>query len=225
MTSLNNSRYPCVTSAAPAPMAVTRWRLLTLITLLAVSAVGCGSVRYPRSYVLDLDRGTAATATPPASLGTLAVRDFACPDYLCDGRIVYRPTRTEVGYYEYHRWAMTLRRMITDSVAGRIRAGGAFTAVESPQHAAGGAYLLTGAIERLEEVDDGRDVQAIVAISAELVDTRAHTTVWRHSEIASEPVRTREVANVVNSLSVATRRAIDALVASLESQVASDTMR
>jgi ABC-type uncharacterized transport system auxiliary subunit len=196
--------------------------LATLI-LLAVFAVGCGSVRYPRTYVLDLDRGIVAAPTRPASLGALAIRDFACPDYLCDGRIVYRPTRTEVGHYEYHRWAMTLRRMITDSVAGRIRAAGAFRAVEPSQYAAGAAYTLTGVIERLEEVDDGREVQAIVTLSAELVDMRAHTTVWRHSESASEPVKARDVAGVVNSLSAATRRAIDALVTSLESHVALDT--
>jgi ABC-type uncharacterized transport system auxiliary subunit len=224
MTSLNNRQYPCVTAASSVSTAVKNWRRLTLITLLAVSAVGCGSVRYPRTYVLDLDGGIAAAPTRPASLGALAIRDFACPDYLCDGRIVYRPTRTEVGYYEYHRWAMTLRRMITDSVAGRIRAGGAFAAVEPSQRAAGATYTLTGAIEQLEEVDDGRDVQAIVTLSAELVDMRAHTTVWQHSEIASEPVKTRDVAGVVNSLSAATRRAIDALVTSLESHVASDRM-
>jgi ABC-type uncharacterized transport system auxiliary subunit len=223
MTSQNNSQYRCVTSASPVSTAVESWRLLTLITLLAVSAVGCGSVRYPRTYVLDLDRGIVAAPARPGSLGALAIRDFACPDYLCDGRIVYRPTRTEVGYYEYHRWATTLHRMITDSVAGRIRAGGAFTAVEPSQHAAGATYTLTGAIERLEEVDDGRDVQAIVTLSAALVDMRAHTTVWQHSEIASEPVKKRDVAGLVNSLSAATRRAIDALVMSLESHLASDT--
>jgi ABC-type uncharacterized transport system auxiliary subunit len=203
---------------------MTTWRLLTLTTLLAVFAVGCGSVRYPRTYVLDLDKALTAAPTRPPSLGAVAVRDFTCPDYLCDGRIVYRPTQTEVGYYEYHRWAMTLRRMITDSVAGRIRAAGAFTAVEPSQHAAGASYTLTGAIERLEEVDDGRDVHAIVMLSAQLVDIRAHTIVWRHSEMASERVMKRDVAGVVNSLSAATRRAIDALVASLESHVASDTM-
>lgn len=224
MTFLNNSQYPCTTCASSMSTAVRSWRLLTLMTLLAVSAIGCGGVRYPRTYMLDLDGGIVTAPTRPASLGVLTVRDFACPDYLCDGRIVYRPTRTEVGYYEYHRWATTLRRMISDSVASRVRAGGAFTAVEPSQHAAGATYTLTGAIERLEEVDDGHDVQAIVTLSAELVDMRAHTTVWRHSEIASEPVRTRDVAAVVNSLSAATRRAIDALVTSLESHVASSTM-
>jgi hypothetical protein len=81
-------------------------------------------------------------------------------------------------------------------------------------------YGLTGAIDRLEEVDDGHDVQAVVQLSAELVDTRAQKTVWRHSESTREPVSTRDVAAVVGSLSAATQRAIDALIASLESDVA-----
>jgi ABC-type uncharacterized transport system auxiliary subunit len=189
---------------------------LTSMMLVAVFAVGCGGVRYPRTYTLDLT-GAAAAQARLSPLGALAVRDFSCPDYLSDGRIVYRPTRTEVGYYEYHRWAMTLRRMITDSIADRIRTGGVFGSVESAKSAAGVTYLLTGAIERLEEVDDGRDVQVVVQLSAQLVDTRAQKTVWRHSEIASEPVSKRDVSGVVGSLSAATRRAIDALIASLES--------
>jgi ABC-type uncharacterized transport system auxiliary subunit len=196
-------------------------RRLALMTLLAVIAVACGSVRYPRTYVLDLEPRMGAAPAPSASLGALTVRDFACPDYLCDGRIVYRPSTTEVGYYEYHRWAMTLRRMITDSIAARIRTEGAFTTVDSSQKAA--AYILTGAIERLEEVDDGVNVHAVVELSAQLVDTRTQKTVWRHAEMASEPVMKRDVPGVVSSLSAATRRAIDAMVASLESHVASDT--
>jgi ABC-type uncharacterized transport system auxiliary subunit len=191
------------------------------MTLVAVFAVGCGGVRYPRTYILDLP-GAAAAPTRPAALGGLAIRDFSCPDYLSDGRIAYRPTGTEVGYYEYHRWAMTLRQMITDSIAGRIRTRGIFGSVDSTRNSGGVTYVLTGAIERLEEVDDGRAVQAVVQLSAQLVDTRAQKTVWRHSETASEPVIKRDVSGVVSSLSAATRRAIDALIASLESDLALD---
>jgi len=194
---------------------------LGLVTLLALVAIACGGVRYPRTYVLDLQPRTVAAPARSASLGTLAVRDFACPDYLCDGRIVYRPSTTEVGYYEYHRWATTLRRMITDSVAAGIRTDGVFAGVDSLSKSADPAYVLTGAIQRMEEVDDGASVHAVVELSAQLVDTRARQTVWRHSETASEPVTRRDVPGVVTSLSAATRRVIDALVVSLESQIAS----
>jgi ABC-type uncharacterized transport system auxiliary subunit len=94
-----------------------------------------------------------------------------------------------------------------------------FGSVESAKNTAGVSYVLTGAIERLEEVDDGRDVEVVVQLSAQLVDTHTQKTVWRHSEIASEPVIKRDVSGVVGSLSAATRRAIDALIASLESDV------
>ena len=143
------------------------------MTLVAVFAVACGSVRYPRTYMLDLNEAMVGSPARQARLGALVVRDFTASDYLSDGRIVYRPTRTEVAYYEYHRWATTLRRMVTDSIAGRLRSEGVFGAVEPSPSAADAAYMLTGAIERLEEVDDGRDVQAIVQISAQLMDTRA----------------------------------------------------
>jgi ABC-type uncharacterized transport system auxiliary subunit len=193
-----------------------------LMTLLAVVEAGCAGVRYPRTYILDLDAPTAAVSPAhPSRVGTVAIRDFACADYLCDGRIVYRPARTEVAYYEYHRWAMSLRRMITDSFAGRMRGVPAFTRVDS-QRAANTDYVLTGAIERLEEVDDGREVEAVVELSAQLVDTRTQTTVWRHAEAASEPVTKRDVPGVVSSLSAATTRAIDALIASLAADVAWD---
>jgi ABC-type uncharacterized transport system auxiliary subunit len=194
------------------------------MTLVAAFAAGCGTVRYPRTYTLDL-AGAAVAPAPRPPVGALAVRDFSCPDYLSDGRIVYRPTSTEVGYYEYHRWALNVRRMITDSIAGRIRAARVFGAVDTVQHDAEARYMLTGAIERLEEVDDGRDVHAVVQLSAQLVDTRAQKTLWHHSELASEPVSKRDVAGVVGSLSVATRRAMDALIASLESDLASDVAR
>ena len=193
---------------------------LSALTLAAALAAACSSVRYPQTYMLDLDRGIVTAPAPPAPMGALAIRDFACPDYLCDGRIVYRPTRTEVGHYEYHRWATTLRRTITDSVADRLRARRLFASVDSSQNAPGARYTLSGAIERLEEVDDGSNVQALVVLSAQLVDVRSHTTVWRHSERTSEPVLTHDVAGVVDSLSTATRRAIDALVDSLASQAA-----
>jgi ABC-type uncharacterized transport system auxiliary subunit len=191
-----------------------------LMALLAVLEAGCAGVRYPRTYVLDLDAPAAAAAPArPARAGTVAVRDFAYADYLGDGRIVYRPTRTEVAYYEYHRWAMSLRRMITDSFAGRLRGMAAFTRVDALR-SANTDYVLTGAIERLEEVDDGREVQAVVELSAQLVDTRTQKTVWQHAEAASEPVRKRDVPGVVSSLSAATTRAIEALIASLENDVA-----
>ena len=163
-----------------------------------------------------------AVESTGGTLGQLVVREFACPDYLCDGRIVYRPNANEAGFYEYHRWAVSPRQMITESVAGGVRATALFNDVALRDPGAAVAYRLTGSIERFEEVDDGRDVQAVCMLSAELLDVRSKTIVWSHSETAAAPVIDRSVAGVVGSLSAATRTAVDALVASMTSRLATE---
>jgi ABC-type uncharacterized transport system auxiliary subunit len=176
-------------------------------------------------YLLDMRPPAALVESTSGTLGPLVVREFACPDYLCGGRIVYRPTANEAGFYEYHRWAVSPRQMITESVAGGVRATALFNDVALGDPGAAAAYRLTGSIQRFEEVDDGRDVQAVCMISAELIDVRSKTIVWSHSETAGVPVIDRSVAGVVASLSAATRTAVDALVGSMTSRLATDRRR
>jgi len=199
------------------------WRGLVIVAAALVVA-GCGSVRYPQNYLLDLQPPVPAPQSPGA-LGQLVVREFHCPGYLCDGRIVYRQTANEVGFYEYHRWAMSPRQMITDSIAASVRAKGLFTAVSVGEVDTGTALLLKGAVERLEEVDRGPDVHAVCALSAQLSDARTKAVIWTYSDSATVPVTERNVAGVVRSLTAATRQAVDALVASMEQQLLSAARR
>jgi ABC-type uncharacterized transport system auxiliary subunit len=198
-----------------------RWQPAVALAA-TLMAVGCASVRYPQMYLLDLRPPAASVESTGGTLGPLVVREFGCPDYLCDGRIVYRPTANEAAFYEYHRWAVSPRQMITESVAGGVRATALFNDVALGDPGAAVAYRLTGSIQRFEEVDDGRNVQAVCMISAELLDVRSKTIVWSHSETAAAPVIDRSVAGVVASLSAATRTAVDALVASMTSRVAKE---
>ena len=58
----------------------------------ALTLGACGSARYPTHYVLNFEPSPQATA-PRGSIGTLAVRDLRCPDYLCESRIVLATLR------------------------------------------------------------------------------------------------------------------------------------
>ena len=49
------------------------------------------------------------------------------------------------------------------------------------------AYVLTGSIERFEEVDQGRDVRAVCTISAQLMDAKTGCVIW--NDAASETLR------------------------------------
>ena len=183
------------------------------IGALAISA--CGSARYPAYYTLHLEPSTQARASERA-MGTLAIKELSCPDYLCEGRIVYRATPAEVGFYQYHRWASSPRAMIAQYLAERVRVGSLFTSVSGDESRMATDFLLSGTLERLEEVDEARQVVAVSTISAQLVDTRAGVVVWSGTAAERVPVQQRDMPGVVNGLGAAVRASVDRLVSDME---------
>jgi ABC-type uncharacterized transport system auxiliary subunit len=147
-------------------------------------------------------------------LDPVAVREFACPQYLCEGRIVYRSSAEGVGFYEFHRWAVSPRQ-VTDA----LRAQSVFKTVSLYESGSESAYVLTGTIERLEEVDEDRDVRAVCTISVQLTDTRTRSVVWNHTVSEEVRVAQRNVAGVVSSLSAAARTTVDRLAASVGNEL------
>ena len=142
-----------------------------------------------------------------------------CPEYLCEGRIVYRPTPEEVGFYEYHRWAMNPRQAITQYVVDGLRAQSLFKSVAVHERGSEAAYVLSGNIERLEEVDQGRDVRVVCTISAQLLDARTRSVVWSHTASETVRVEKRDIRGVVSSLSAAARTAADRLLKSMTEEL------
>ena len=192
---------------------------LTVAFLGALVLAGCGSVRYPTSYVLNFPPPAPRAALSIEGLGSVAIREFRCPEYLCEGRIVYRPRPEEVAFYENHRWAMNPRQAITQHLEDTLRAHSLFKSVTIHERASEAAYVLSGNIERLEEVDEGRDVRAACTISAQLLDTRTRAVVWRHTASETVPVEKRDIAGVVSSLSAAVRTVADRLLKSMADEL------
>ena len=191
--------------------------------LAALVGSGCGSVRYPATYVLSVPT-PLETSAEPGRHGALAVRPFTCTDYLCDGRIVYRPSPEEVGFYEYHRWAADPRQMVTRFVVNAVDAKRVFTHVGLDVGGSRPAYVLSGHIEELEEVDRGSDVQAVCTMSARLVDGRTGSVVWSGRTSSSVPVTERNVPGVVRSLSEAVHETIERLVTSMTKELSAAGM-
>ncbi len=193
---------------------------LTIAVLGALVLVGCGSVRYPSYYVLNFPKPAPQGTAPPGTLKAVGIREFGCPDYLCGERIVYRPSSEEVAFYEYHRWAMNPRESITKYVQDSLRGRSLFESVTVHARGTEIAYLLSGNIERFEEVDLGRDVRAICTVSAQLLDTGTKSVVWSHTASETVQVDKRDVRGVVSSLSSAARSAADRLLQSLAEELA-----
>ena len=191
------------------------------IAMAAFVFAGCGSVRYPTSYLLNFPTPAPKAARSNSALGSLAIREFRCPEYLCEGRIVYRPSPEVVAFYEYHRWAEDPRQAITEYVENGLRAQSLFQSVAVHERGPEAAYVLSGNIERLEEMDEDRDVYAVCAISAQLLDSRTRVVLWSGASSERVPVEKRDIAGIVNSLSAAAQKAADRLVKSMTEELIS----
>src|ERR1700756_4454156 len=142
--------------------------LLLMLTLLP-ALVGCGRVRYPAYYTLNLP--TPPDPAAPESVRTsVAVREFQSPGYLRQGPIVYRSTPEEIGFYEYHRWAADPRTVVTGAVIDHLRGTGRYSSVSTYSGRPDNDYIFSGKLEKLEEIDYQAGVKVEVAMSAQITN-------------------------------------------------------
>jgi ABC-type uncharacterized transport system auxiliary subunit len=181
--------------------------LTALITL-----AGCGgAVKYPNYYTLHVP----PPPDPPVHEGvraSLAVREFRSPAYLHQGAIVYKTSPEQIGFYNYHRWAVDPREVVTNAVTDRLRASGNFTQVKPYDGRSDIDYILSGRIEKLEEVDYEGGVRVEVAITAQMTNLNTGSAVWTNTVDEVGTVGQRDVPAVVSEMNRTMERAIERLL-------------
>jgi ABC-type uncharacterized transport system auxiliary subunit len=190
-------------------------RKLTAISFVLTALMtlaGCGgAVKYPNYYTLHVP----PPPDPPAKEGvraSLAVREFRSPTYLRQGAIVYKISPEQIGFYNYQRWAVDPREIVTNAVADRLRAGGNFTEVRLYDGRSDIDYVLSGRIEKLEEVDYEGGVKVEVAITAQMTNLIAGTVVWTNTVDEVRTVGQRDVPAIVSEMNRTMQRAIEKLL-------------
>jgi ABC-type uncharacterized transport system auxiliary subunit len=185
----------------------------TIVFCLAalVMLVGCGRVRYPKYYTLNLP---APPDPPPAEdvHAAVAIREFSAPAYLRQRAIVYKPSPEQIGFYAYHRWAMNPCEFVTNSVIERLRASGDFARVKPYDGRPDIEYVLSGRLEKLEEIDYAGGVKVEVAISAQMTNLATGLTVWTNAVSEVGDVNRRDVPAVVSEMNRTMERAIEKLL-------------
>src|ERR1700732_1946316 len=189
--------------------------LLALITL-----AGCGgAVKYPNYYTLHVP----PPPDPPAQEGvrtSLAVREFRSPTYLRQGAIVYKTSPEQIGFYAYHRWAIDPREFVTNSVIERLRASGHFARVKPYDGRSDSEYVLSGRLEKREEIDYQGGVKVEVAISAQMTNLATGLTVWTNAVSEVGDVNKHDVPAVVSEMNRTMERAIRKLLSPMPAVVA-----
>jgi len=195
-------------------MVITRRPVTTIVFSLALLVIlaGCaGSVRHPNYYTLNLP----APPDPPASEkanASLAIRQFRAPTYLRQGAIVYKTSPEQIGFYAYHRWATDPRDFVTNAIVDRLRASGAFARVQIYDGSRDVDYVLSGRLEKLEEIDYQGGVKVQVAISAEMTSISTGAIVWSNAVSEIGDVDKHDVPALVSEMNRTMERAIEKLV-------------
>ena len=185
-----------------------------------VILVGRGRVQYPKYYTLNLP---APPDPPPAENvhAAVAIREFSAPAYLRQGAIVYKPSPEQIDFYAYHRWAINPREFVTNSVIDRLRASGDFARVKPYDGRPDTQYVLSGRLEKLEEIDYAGGIKVEVAISAQMTNLATGLTVWTKAVSEVGDVNKRDVPAVVSEMNRTMERAIRKLLSPMPVDVAS----
>jgi ABC-type uncharacterized transport system auxiliary subunit len=186
------------------------------MTVVAVSAIvilaGCvGKVGRANYYTLNLP----APPDPPAAENphtTVAIREFRAPAYLRQGAIVYKPSPEQIGFYAYHRWAVDPCDFVTDSIIDRLGATGTFSHVKRYDGQPDADYLVSGRLEKLEEIDYEGGVKVEVAVSAQMTRLDTGTIVWSKAVSEVGEVNQHDIPTVVLEMSHTMERAIEKLL-------------
>jgi len=173
--------------------------VLALFTLIILT--GCsGKMHHPSYYTLNLP----APPDPPAgenAKATVAIREFSAPAYLRRGAIVFKTSPESVGFYAYHRWAVDPCELVTDSMRDRLSATGLFAHVKRYDGRSDAEYLVSGRLEKLEEIDYEGGIKVLVEISAQMIRFDTGATVWTKAVSKVGNVDKRDVPAVVSAMS------------------------
>jgi len=197
-----------------------RIRLAIIMVLLAALA-GCGRVRYPKYYTLNVPPPPDPVAAQ-STRTSIAVREFQSPVYLRQGPIVYRTTPEEIGFYEYHRWATDPRVLVTSAVIDHLRASGQFAEVSTYNGHPESDYIVSGKLEKLEELDYESGVKVQVAMSVQITKVATGATVWSNAVSEVGTVSQRSVPGVVSQMNRTMELAVNKLLSTIPTALASD---
>src|SRR4029077_18374975 len=138
--------------------------------------------------------------------------EFRAPAYLRQTAIVYKPSPEQIGFYAYHRWASDPCEFVTNSVMEHLRASGNFAHVKPYDGRPNIEYVLSGRLERLEEVDYEGGVKVEVAMSAQMTNLATGATVWTNAVSEVGTAGQRDVPAVVAEMNRTMERTIEKLL-------------
>jgi ABC-type uncharacterized transport system auxiliary subunit len=192
--------------------------MIRTVRILVVAAMAgilcsCGAARPSKYYQLTIPSETSQARAAQTYAITLLVAPITSSHLYRGDRVVYS-TGSEMGTYEYQRWAEPPSEMIAEMLVRGLRESGQYRAVYSQTSSAHGDYLLRGHLYDFKEISGG-SVLARVTVELELRELKTGATVWTHFYTYDEPVAHKDVPAVIAALDRNAQRSITEFANSL----------
>jgi ABC-type uncharacterized transport system auxiliary subunit len=145
------------------------------------------------------------------------IREFLAAEYLRQRRIVYRPEPDQIAFYDYHHWAEDPGRIVTTAILRDLQQ--VFKSAELYDGRTDADFLLTGSLDRLEELDNRGTVTVAVGVSAKLHNLKTGDVIWSGTSSKTSAVEQRTISGIVEAMSRDLNQATGQLVASLQNEL------
>ena len=185
-----------------------------VVATMAAILCGCGAARPSKYYELTIPSLTSSAPTTQTYAITLLVASVTASHLYRGDRVVYS-TGSEMGTYQYQRWAEPPAEMIEQLLIRQLRESGRYRAVYAQASSVHGDYFIRGHLYDFKEVSSST-LLARVTVELELHELKTGATVWTHYYTHDEPVAHKDVSAVISALDRNVQQGISEFAVSLD---------
>lgn len=183
-----------------------------LVSLFALSLIGCGSSRPIKYYTIQVPPPPAISTNPyPVSL---LVAGVSGAEIFQDTPIAYRIGNNEIGTYQYSRWAEPPVEMLKGKLIRVLSSSGNYQSVAGLGTTSDGQFVVRGRLYAFEEVDGG-NITGLVSMEFDLCERKSGKVLWSHYYSQSEPVEGKSISAVVTALDLNLDRGLKEVAAGI----------
>jgi uncharacterized lipoprotein YmbA len=181
---------------------MTSWKPLIIPgSLLLATLAACAHVPATHYYVLQSRQKDAGSPGMPDA-GTrpvIGVEHFEVDPPYDQDRIIYRigEDSSEIGYYDYHRWAAPLSRMLPGIVASALGDSTSALVLEPAATKRDYDAILDGRVRAFEEIDTPSGPQVEIRIEL-ILRTRDGAPLWARTVGGRRALQTKSVGDLVS---------------------------
>jgi ABC-type uncharacterized transport system auxiliary subunit len=195
---------------------MNKWLATEFLLLVLAMSAGCG---IPKTHYYIVESPHVRPHGEAVISKAIMVDRFHANRVLQEDRILYRENENEVNYYEYERWTSPPVDLVTNYFVHHLKDSAAYSNISSTKDIEKADYRLRGRLRHFEEVDQGKQVSAEVALEIELVDAKTGHGLWRGEEECSRPIAVRTVAAVVRGIQQCLDETANKLLNSMQDRI------